>query len=96
MIACLLTVFVVSLLKGKLSEEDPTHGQLTLEAGYLAISDLVGLIIGDQRAHIWSRDICGPDTRVELDGAVPYVRIADRFGERDIRSRHLVVRLLQL
>jgi F-type H+-transporting ATPase subunit a len=50
-IACLLTVFVVSLLKGKLSEEDPTHGQLTLEAGYLAISDLVGSIIGDHGAE---------------------------------------------
>ncbi|MGE3467896.1 MAG: F0F1 ATP synthase subunit A [Pyrinomonadaceae bacterium] len=46
-IACLLTVFVVSLLKGKLSEEDPQPGQLTLEAGYLAIKDMVGSIIGD-------------------------------------------------
>src|SRR4051794_36420025 len=36
-IACLLTVFIVSLLKGKISEDDPGHGQLTLEAGYLAI-----------------------------------------------------------
>src|SRR4051794_39256148 len=30
-IACLLSVFVISLLKGKLSSDDPTHGQLTLE-----------------------------------------------------------------
>ena len=32
-IACLLTVFVVYLLKGKLSQDDPKPGQLTLEAG---------------------------------------------------------------
>lgn len=46
-IACLLTVFIVSLLKGKLSEDDPKHGQLTLEAGYLAIKDLITSIIGE-------------------------------------------------
>ena len=47
-IACLLTVFVVSLLKGKLSEDDPTPGQLTLEAGYLAVKDMISSIIGSQ------------------------------------------------
>ena len=46
-IACLLTVFIVSLLKGKLSEDDPKHGQLTLEAGYLAIKDLITSIVGE-------------------------------------------------
>jgi|SRR5215203_639329 len=46
-IACLLTVFIVSLLKGKLSEDDPTHGQLTLEAGYLAIKDMITSIVGE-------------------------------------------------
>jgi F-type H+-transporting ATPase subunit a len=45
-IACILTVIVVSLLKGKLSQDDPTPGQLTLEAGYLAIQDMIGSIIG--------------------------------------------------
>ena len=45
-IACLLTVFVVSLLKGKLSGDDPKSGQLTLEAGFLAVSDLVTSVIG--------------------------------------------------
>ncbi|HEX6124266.1 MAG TPA: F0F1 ATP synthase subunit A [Pyrinomonadaceae bacterium] len=45
-IACLLTIFVVYLLKGKLSEDDPTQGQLTLEAGYLAIKDMITSIIG--------------------------------------------------
>jgi len=46
-IACLLTVVVVYLLKGKLSEDDPSSGQLTLEAGYLAVRDMVGSIIGE-------------------------------------------------
>lgn len=46
-IACLLTVFIVYLLKGKLSEDDPNKGQLTLEAGYLAIKDMITSIIGE-------------------------------------------------
>ncbi|MEP6944805.1 MAG: F0F1 ATP synthase subunit A [Acidobacteriota bacterium] len=47
-IACLLTVAIVWLLKGKLSQEDPNHGQLTLEAGFLAIKGMVVSIIGEQ------------------------------------------------
>lgn len=50
-IACLLTVFVVYLLKGKLSDDDPKPGQLTLEAGYLAVKDMIGSIIGDHGAR---------------------------------------------
>ncbi|HQZ96387.1 MAG TPA: F0F1 ATP synthase subunit A [Pyrinomonadaceae bacterium] len=50
-IACLLTVFIVYLLKGKLSEDDPNPGQLTLEAGYLTIKDMIGSIIGDHGAR---------------------------------------------
>lgn len=46
-IACLLTIFIIYLLKGKLSEDDPKHGQLTLEAGYLAIKDMITSIIGE-------------------------------------------------
>ncbi len=46
-IACILTMVVISLLKGKLSDEDPMPGQLTLEAGYLAIKDMIGSIIGE-------------------------------------------------
>src|SRR5687767_1912250 len=46
-IACFLTIFVVGLLKGKLSEDDPKHGQMTLEAGYLAIKDMITSIIGE-------------------------------------------------
>lgn len=46
-IACILTVVVIWILKGKLSEDDPTSGQLTLEAGFLAIKDLVINVIGE-------------------------------------------------
>lgn len=45
-IACLLTVFLVWLLKGKLSQDDPKPGQLTLEAGVLGIRDMITSIIG--------------------------------------------------
>ena len=36
-IACILTFVVIWIMKGKLSEDDPTYGQLTLEAGFLAL-----------------------------------------------------------
>ena len=47
-IACLLTVAVIYILRGKLSEDDPKPGQLTLEAGYLALKDLVSGVIGER------------------------------------------------
>jgi F-type H+-transporting ATPase subunit a len=46
-IACILTIIVIYILKGKLSEDDPKSGQMTLEAGYLAIKDLVVKVIGE-------------------------------------------------
>ncbi len=46
-IACLLTVVVIWILKGKLSEDDPQHGQLTLEAGFLALRDMAVNVIGE-------------------------------------------------
>lgn len=46
-IACLLSIAVIWIFKGKLSSEDPKHGQLTLEAGFLAIKDLVVNSIGE-------------------------------------------------
>lgn len=46
-IACIITVILVQLLKGKLSQDDPKSGQLTLEAGYLAIKGMTASIIGD-------------------------------------------------
>ncbi len=46
-IACLLTMVVIWIFKGKLSEDDPKPGQLTLEAGFLALRDLVTSVIGE-------------------------------------------------
>lgn len=46
-IACILTVILIRIFKGKLSEDDPKQGQLTLEAGFLAIKDLVVRVIGE-------------------------------------------------
>jgi F-type H+-transporting ATPase subunit a len=46
-VACILTVALISIFKGKLSEDDPRPGQLTLEAGFLAIKDMVVSVIGE-------------------------------------------------
>lgn len=46
-IACILTMVVIWIFKGKLSAEDPSNGQLTLEAGVLALRDLVVSVIGE-------------------------------------------------
>lgn len=46
-IACILTVVLISILKGKLSEDDPKPGQLTLEAGFLALRDMIVNIVGE-------------------------------------------------
>ena len=46
-IACILTVVIINMLKGRLSADDPTAGQLTLEAGFLAIKDMVVKVIGE-------------------------------------------------
>ena len=49
-IACILTVILIRIFKGKLSEDDPTSGQMTLEAGFLALKDLAVSVIGE---HGW-------------------------------------------
>ena len=46
-IACILTMVVIWIFKGKLSEDDPTHGQLTLEAGFLALKDMIISVVGE-------------------------------------------------
>lgn len=46
-IACILTFIIISLFKGKLSEDDPGDGQLTLEAGYLVVMNMAKSIVGD-------------------------------------------------
>ena len=49
-IACILSVAVIWILKGKLSEDEPGHGQQTLELGVLAVRDMIADIIGPQGA----------------------------------------------
>jgi len=49
-IACLLTIFVIYLFKGKLSGDDPSNTQLTLEASYVYLSDLASKVIGSHGA----------------------------------------------
>ncbi len=45
-VACLLTIGLVWVLKGKLSEDDPSNGQLTLESGFLALKDMIISVVG--------------------------------------------------
>lgn len=47
-IACILTVTLAWILKGKLSEDSPGNGQLTLEAGVLTIRDMLVSVVGPQ------------------------------------------------
>jgi len=47
-IACILSVVIVWILKGQLSEEEPGHGQQTLELGVLAVRGMIEDIIGPQ------------------------------------------------
>lgn len=47
-IACLLTIATIWILKGKLSEDAPKNGQLTLEAGFLTLKDMIEDIVGSQ------------------------------------------------
>src|SRR5215831_3565965 len=44
--ACILSVFVIWILKGKLSEDEPGGGQQTLEVGVLAIRSMLEDIVG--------------------------------------------------
>ena len=46
-IACILSVIIIKLLKDKLSEDDPSNAQMTAEAGFLALKDLVVTVIGE-------------------------------------------------
>ena len=40
-IACILSVTIIWILKGQLSEEEPGHGQQTLELGVLAVRSML-------------------------------------------------------
>jgi F-type H+-transporting ATPase subunit a len=49
-IACLLSIGIIWVLKGKLSEDEPGGGQQTLEAGVLAVRSMIEDIIGPHGA----------------------------------------------
>ena len=46
LIACILSVVIIWILKGRLSETEPGHGQQTLEVGVLAVRSMIEDIIG--------------------------------------------------
>lgn len=47
-IACILSVVIIWILKGKLSEDEPGHGQQTLELAVLGVRSMIEDIIGPQ------------------------------------------------
>ncbi|CAN5506208.1 hypothetical protein BH20ACI3_BH20ACI3_00540 [soil metagenome] len=47
-IACILSVTLIWIFKGKLSTEEPGPGQQTLEVGVLAVRDMLADIVGPQ------------------------------------------------
>src|SRR5882762_4561659 len=47
-IACVLSVIIIWILKGQLSEEEPGYGQQTLEVAVLAVRSMIEDIIGPQ------------------------------------------------
>ena len=49
-LACIISVGVIWILKGKLSEDEPGAGQQTLEVGVLMVRDMVADIVGPHGA----------------------------------------------
>jgi F-type H+-transporting ATPase subunit a len=47
-IACILSVAIIWIFKGQLSEDEPGYGQQTLEVGVLAVRSMIEDIIGPQ------------------------------------------------
>ena len=45
-LACILSVALIWILKGRLSEDEPGHGQQTLEVGVLAVRSMLEDIVG--------------------------------------------------
>jgi len=45
-LACIISIALIWILKGKLSEDEPGHGQQTLEVGVLAVRSLLEDIVG--------------------------------------------------
>ncbi len=45
-LACIITMALIWIMKGKLSEDEPGHGQQTLEVGVLAVRSMLEDIVG--------------------------------------------------
>src|SRR5438132_352788 len=45
-IACILSLILIWIMRGKLSEDEPGHGQQTLEVGVLAVRSMLEDIVG--------------------------------------------------
>ena len=45
-VACILSLILIWILRGKLSEDEPGHGQQTLEVGVLAVRGMLEDIVG--------------------------------------------------
>jgi F-type H+-transporting ATPase subunit a len=45
-VACIVTVAIIWILKGRLSTEEPGHGQQTLELGVLAVRNMLSDVVG--------------------------------------------------
>lgn len=46
-VACILSVVIIKILKDKLSEDDPSNAQMTLEASFLYLKNLTANVIGE-------------------------------------------------
>jgi F0F1-type ATP synthase membrane subunit a len=94
-IACILTVLIITLLKGKLSEDDPGQGQLTLEAGFLAIKDLVVSVIGNHGFQYFPV-VATFAVLILVSNLMGSSRCpaADRVGKRDVRPRPDIIYLI--
>ena len=76
--ACIISVVLIWIMKGKLSEDDPGSGQQTLEVGVIMVRDMVADIIGPHGAKFsCDHDVCGAGPRLEFDGTVPALPLAD-------------------
>ena len=71
-IACILSVVIIWILKGKLSESEPGGGQQTLEVSVLAVRNMIEDIIGPHGLKYFpgGDDVRGADSRLEPDGTV--------------------------
>ena len=97
-IACILSVVIIWILKGQLSEEEPGYGQQTLEVGVLAVRGMIEDIIGPQGLKYFpgSHDFRGADSGFEPDGIVSAVHVAHGRRQRHLRVGSVFVSLLQL